>query len=55
MSDTATLLVVYVGLAGQLDMAGLLKDHDEIGSAELKVAQLLALVKGFAHLHRDDY
>lgn len=44
ITDPCTLSVVDIGLADQLNVAGPLKDHNEVGAAELKVAQLFSFV-----------
>ena len=54
-TDTAALFVMLVGLAAQLGVAVPFKEHDEIGSAELKVTELLTFVKCFAQLSRHDH
>ena len=44
ITDPCALSVVDIGLADQLNVAGPLKDHYEVGAAELKVAQLFSFV-----------
>ncbi len=54
-ANPAALFVGLVRLADQIGKAITLEDHDEIGSTELKITQLLTFVKRLAHSSRYDY